>query len=111
MDAADKQAVVLALAELALRRPGWQTYLRELAAEFGTEAPTMFDNFQQYSRDAVPAIETIATPFPHAKALRLHLVTLLNLDPLPETTAQVLDVAISYVLKHHKDGTAIGGRR
>ncbi len=109
LDSADTQAVLLALAELAKRRPGWQTYLREIAAKFATSGAKVFDDFQDYS--TVDAIETIATPFPHAKALRVHLVNLLNLNPLPEADAAMVELAISYVLQHHKSGTAIGGSR
>lgn len=49
---ADRQMIVMALAHLAIARPGWQMTCREMAEErFG--AGVMFDEFQTYHRDAL----------------------------------------------------------
>ena len=44
-DEADRQMVLLALAELALRRPGWDQTLRRLAARFD-DGGKWFDAFK-----------------------------------------------------------------
>ena len=44
-----RQMILLALAELALSRPGWDESLREIATDFvGLE---MFDNFKRFNAD------------------------------------------------------------
>ena len=41
----DRQAVLLAIAELALSRPGWDDMLRRIARKFSGEA--MFEQFKR----------------------------------------------------------------
>jgi hypothetical protein len=45
LDDADRQAVVLALAALSHRRPGWKQYLEQVAARFGPPATAWFRSF------------------------------------------------------------------
>lgn len=48
----DRQMIVLALAHLAVERPGWETTLRAMAAErFGAES--MFDDFRKLHKEAL----------------------------------------------------------
>lgn len=52
LDESDRQAILLALAVLALQRPGWDTYLGEIAKRFhGRE---MWRQFKTYNADRVP---------------------------------------------------------
>lgn len=48
-DEADRQMVLLAIAELALRRPGWDATLRRLAGRLHGEE--MFDKFKETGGD------------------------------------------------------------
>jgi hypothetical protein len=43
--------MLLALAELSLRRPGWEDFLRQIAAKLGGEA--MFRGFRRTSQDVI----------------------------------------------------------
>ena len=60
-DASDRQMVLLALAELALSRPGWDHALGEIAEHFSTPAPEaisgreLFDQFKRLNADRVKA--------------------------------------------------------
>jgi len=47
----DRQATILALAELSLRRPGWKGYLKGIAVQMDGEA--MFEEFRTTSGDLV----------------------------------------------------------
>jgi hypothetical protein len=49
---ADRQMILLALAELALLRPGWNVTLRRLAGRLHGEK--MFDSFKEASTIAAP---------------------------------------------------------
>jgi hypothetical protein len=62
LDEEDRQAVLLALAELALSRPGWDAMLSEIAKKlnphqksFFDSGLTMFENFKLTSADRVKA--------------------------------------------------------
>jgi hypothetical protein len=48
-----RQMVVLAIAELALSRPGWDEALGEIAEQFG--AREMFEDFKRINADRVKA--------------------------------------------------------
>jgi hypothetical protein len=51
-EAADRQAMLLALAVLSLLRPGWIVYLQELSAKLDPSAgPLMFEDFRRMNRD------------------------------------------------------------
>jgi hypothetical protein len=50
-DELDRQIVLLALAELALSRPGMDLAAREIARQFGSEE--MFDGFKRSNADRV----------------------------------------------------------
>jgi len=60
-DAADRQMVLLALAELALSRPGWDYALGEIAERFSPPSPEaisgreLFDQFKRLNADRVKA--------------------------------------------------------
>lgn len=57
---ADRQMIVLALAHLAVERPGWHWTCRDMAAErFG--AGEMFDNFLKLHQEAI-AVAPIDAP-------------------------------------------------
>jgi len=72
LDESDRQAVLLALAELSLTRPGWYNYLATVAGKLrGRE---MFENFRKTSADSprlnIPqarpdGVEQIAVPLTH----------------------------------------------
>lgn len=50
----ERQATMLALAELALSRPGWDDLLRGIAAKYcGVQ---LFEEFKQLNRDRVPPV-------------------------------------------------------
>lgn len=51
LEQSDRQMVLLALAELSIRRPGWNYAAREVAKKLGVEAETMFDMFKDTSTD------------------------------------------------------------
>lgn len=54
IDEEDRQLVILALAELALSRPGWDYACRTAAEKFGGQnALTMFDDFKKTSADHI----------------------------------------------------------
>lgn len=57
VDESDRQALVLAVALLALQRPGWDHYLGTIAAKLGDTGLTLFRGFQDANRDVVPAKE------------------------------------------------------
>ena len=47
LDESQRQATVLALAHLAVQRPGWEAFLREIAAKLDPEM-RMFPDFMVY---------------------------------------------------------------
>lgn len=47
----DRQSILLALAELSLRRPGWLDHLGRVADRFGGRE--MFDGFRETSADLI----------------------------------------------------------
>jgi hypothetical protein len=49
----DRQAIVLALAELALRRPGWDQYLSGIADRM--QGREMYDRFKETSASVIQA--------------------------------------------------------
>lgn len=49
----DRQLVLLALANLALQRPGFDHALRTLAARFGMRGDGLFEQFKELSRNQV----------------------------------------------------------
>lgn len=51
LDHADRQAIVLALAILALDRPGWIEYLKRIAARFGPNGDALFEEFHRFNAD------------------------------------------------------------
>jgi hypothetical protein len=53
VDEGERQVLLLALAELALSRPGWDTMLREIAEKFG--GVPLFESFKRTSADRVKA--------------------------------------------------------
>lgn len=56
-DAADRQMVLLALAELALSRPGWDHALGEIAERFSTPSPEAMSGrelFDQFKEQRIP---------------------------------------------------------
>jgi len=54
LDEEQRQMILLALAELSLRRPGWHAALGDMASQFcGRE---MYDAFRKTSDDIVPPI-------------------------------------------------------
>lgn len=57
IDEADRQALVLALALLALQRPGWDHYCRTIAAQLGDADLGMFLGFQDANRDVVRPVD------------------------------------------------------
>lgn len=54
-DAADCQALALALQHLAASRPGWRNYLREIAGKL--HAAELFDRFEKIREADAPAVE------------------------------------------------------
>lgn len=60
VDEADRQAIIMALAGLALRRPGWNQYLRGIAEQF--RDVEMFDEFKRLNADLVKPDGDIITP-------------------------------------------------
>lgn len=60
----ERQVIVLALADLALSRPGWNPMLSELAARFAGVA--MFEHFKRSNSDRVKALpaETYGGSYP-----------------------------------------------
>jgi len=50
-DDRDRQALLLALAILALDRPGWDDYLADIAGKFGENGRTLYDEFRRLHAD------------------------------------------------------------
>lgn len=50
-----RQMIVLALAELALSRPGWDESIREIARHYDGEGLPMFEGFKSSNADRVRA--------------------------------------------------------
>ena len=46
IDESDRQVILLAIAHLAVQRPGWNTYLKTVALKFKGEE--MFEEFKKY---------------------------------------------------------------
>ena len=42
-----RQALILAVAHLAIERPGWDDYLSRIAKDLGDEALDMYERFKQ----------------------------------------------------------------
>jgi hypothetical protein len=47
----ERDAVVLALAKLAVSRPGWMEYLKSIAGQFGPRESRLFDEFRAQGPD------------------------------------------------------------
>jgi hypothetical protein len=61
----DRQLIILALAILGLRRPGWNETLCRIAEKFGKEnAVLMFDQFQRVNKDNEPIAPVSGMPDP-----------------------------------------------
>lgn len=43
----DRQALILAVAHLAIERPGWDDYLSRIAKDLGDEALDMYEGFKK----------------------------------------------------------------
>ena len=75
IDESDRQATLLALAELALSRPGWGQYLRGIAEKL--QGVEMFDGFKRTSADRIAdllgALEELVK-------LQAHYAKLLNMQ-------------------------------
>lgn len=53
IEEADRQALVLALALLALHRPGWNYYCGTVAMQLGDPCRALYRGFQEANRDVV----------------------------------------------------------
>ena len=69
LEEADRQAVLLALAILALTRPGWQHYLGTIADEL--QGRDLFDTFRGLNADETDRILARAGPLLERLARRL----------------------------------------
>lgn len=84
IDQADRDAVLLALAILSLDRPGWETYLREVAGKLFYDDPRVlasqveaFDKFRELNSDRQPSELYVALA--ESVKLQSHYASLLNM--------------------------------
>lgn len=79
-----RQAIILALAELALERPGWDYFLRGVAERFGSSnALDMFEMMKKIHRHRIICIQDEKEPSTQRSAPFL-------LDPLCKAAEEVL---------------------
>ena len=57
IEGAERQTILLALAELSLRRPGWLDHLGRIADRF--RGRTMFDGFRETSADLIEPSKSV----------------------------------------------------
>jgi hypothetical protein len=63
VDEADRQAIIMALADLSLARPGWESYLRTMTERYFQDVE-MFDKFRTLHADLVQPHGDITSPRP-----------------------------------------------
>lgn len=79
LDEGDRQMIILALAELALTRPGWDWTIRETVTKLGGEnASRMFAGFKETSADQVIFRQTLLDALQESLKLQAHYAVLLN---------------------------------
>ena len=103
----ERQMLVLALAELALSRPGWDDSIREIAVKLDRPGTPMYEGFKVTSADRVKAERTslvkAQSPVVDALALAEALIRSGYVTQLNDNTAgYVADVIKEFLTENAK---------
>ncbi len=82
LDEGQRQALLMALAHLAIERPGWDWMLGEIAKPIDNPGPEMYNQFKklrQQNLDLDPPVDVLMEALEESVKLQSHYAKLLNM--------------------------------